>query len=248
MKTIDITDSEHWYPLQPFGITHSFFSLNATTISATWLAIGILLIIAIILRYFLHKQSGTGNFIVTSLMQSSMQFVSQALGAFSATHFYFIGSLFTFILFCNFLGVVPLAEEATKDINTTLALGTISFIYTQVWTIKTHGAIAYIKDFFSPFFIMLPLNIIGKLANIVSISFRLFGNIFGGSIIMQILEGFLQTHVLLETAALISGLNLIVYIFFGVFESFLQAFVFAMLSVTYLAIGIQKEEATLYNK
>jgi F-type H+-transporting ATPase subunit a len=88
---------------------------------------------------------------------------------------------------------------------------------------------------------MLPLNVIGKLATVVSISFRLFGNIFGGSIISSIYFNAIQGRFLLELIGLISGINLIMVLFFGIFEGFLQAFVFSMLSLTYLSIALQGE-------
>jgi F-type H+-transporting ATPase subunit a len=133
-------------------------------------------------------------------------------------------------------------EEPTKDISTTLALGIISFIYVQTYTIKTQGFREYIKEFLVPFFLMAPLHIIGKLATIVSISFRLFGNIFGGSIISKLYLNLLQKSIFLELAGIVTGLNLLVISFFGIFEAFLQAFVFTMLTLTYLALGSQHDE------
>ena len=132
-------------------------------------------------------------------------------------------------------------DEPTKDLNTTLALGIISFLYIQIYTVKAHGFKEYLKEYLTPFFLMLPLNIIGKLATIVSISFRLFGNIFGGSIISHIYLHAIQGSLLLETLGLTLGINLAILIFFGLFEGFLQAFVFAMLSLTYLSIALQGE-------
>ena len=132
-------------------------------------------------------------------------------------------------------------EEPTTDVNTTLALGLVSFFYTQSAAIKAEGLWSYIKGYFSPFFLMMPLNVVGKLATIISISFRLFGNIFGGSIITGIWFNAIQGNFLLEIIGLATGINLIIVIFFGLFEGFLQAFVFGMLSLTYLSIALQGE-------
>jgi len=104
------------------------------------------------------------------------------------------------------------------------------------------------KSYFAPFFIMLPLNFIGKFSTIISISFRLFGNIYGGSMIGSMYQKVIQGSVIWETAGLLSGLNFTILFFFGLFEGFLQAFVFAMLSLTYLSIAIQKEESTKESK
>ena len=89
---------------------------------------------------------------------------------------------------------------------------------------------------------MFPLHVIGKLATIVSISFRLFGNIFGGAIIAHIYLSSIEGSLLWELLGILTGTNLIITIFFGLFEGFLQAFVFSMLSLTYLSIAINHDE------
>src|SRR5690606_8858231 len=141
---------------------------------------------------------------------------------------------------CNTASIIPLLDEPTRDLNTALALGIISFIYIQVFTIKAHGIKSYIGGFFKPFFVMFPLNIIGKLSSIISVSFRLFGNIFGGSIITKLYFTAIQGSVLFELAGILTGMNLLIVLFFTLFEGLLQAFVFAMLTLTYLSIGSQE--------
>jgi F-type H+-transporting ATPase subunit a len=88
---------------------------------------------------------------------------------------------------------------------------------------------------------MFPLNVIGKLASIISISFRLFGNIFGGAIISRIYFGVIEGSLIGEMIGLFSGINFLIMLFFGLFEGALQAFVFSMLTLTYLSMSIQGE-------
>ena len=88
---------------------------------------------------------------------------------------------------------------------------------------------------------MLPLNIVGKIATVVSLSFRLFGNIFGGFIIATIYLKLIEGSILAETIGMFSGVALVITLFFGLFEGFLQAFVFSMLTLTYLSIALQGE-------
>jgi F-type H+-transporting ATPase subunit a len=73
-------------------------------------------------------------------------------------------------------------------------------------------------------------------------SFRLFGNIFGGATISNIYFGAIKGSFVLETLGLFSGINIIITLFFGLFEGFLQAFVFTMLSLTYLSIAMAHAE------
>ncbi|MGA9530534.1 MAG: FoF1 ATP synthase subunit a, partial [Candidatus Babeliales bacterium] len=151
-------------------------------------------------------------------------------------------SLFIFIFLANILSLVPFFDEPTKDLNTTLALGIVSFLYIQYHAIQQKGLWLYCKEYFEPFFVMLPLNIVGKFATIISISFRLFGNIFGGAIITQLYTTSLFGSLLLETFSLVMGVNIVITLFFGLFEGFLQASVFTMLTLTYLSLELQTEQ------
>ncbi len=240
-----LMDFHVWRPLQYFGVENSYFGLNSETIIFTWLALAVLLAIAIAIRLTLKKGSGFFYFVITSITSFTMDFISQSLGSFSLTHYAFVGTLFIFILLCNTIALVPLAEEPTRDLNTTLALGIISFFYIQTNAIRTHGIKEYSKEFFSPIFIMFPLHVVSKLATIVSISFRLFGNIFGSFVITKIWMQALSTSAIYQLIAMAIGANLVVMLFFGLFEGFLQSFVFSMLTITYLSIAITKEEKHL---
>ncbi len=241
MKGIDLVGVDQWLIGSLFSSNHPFFSINKATVIYTWIVLALLLIFLLIGRYYLSKKEGMGRFITLSFVQFFIDFVNQSLPAFSFNHFSFIASIFCFILMCNLLALVPFMGEPTSDLNTTLALGVITFLYTQGATIKQFGLWEYIKSYFSPFFLMLPLNLIGKFATIISISFRLFGNIFGGSIINMIYFSAIKGNILLEILGLLSGINLVVFVFFNIFEGFLQAFVFAMLSLTYLSLALQGE-------
>lgn len=135
-------------------------------------------------------------------------------------------ALFMFLVLCNWIGIIPHLEEPTKDLNTPLSLGVMGFFIAHYVGIKTKGWKDYTKEYFEPFFIMMPLNLIGELAKIVSISFRLFGNIMGGSIIILVVS-YLTYNILLPPF-----LNA----FFGLFVGAIQAFVFTMLTVVYISV------------
>jgi F-type H+-transporting ATPase subunit a len=135
-------------------------------------------------------------------------------------------SLFLFLVLSNWLGVIPHLDEPTKDLNTPLALGIMGFVIAHYVGIKSKGFKAYVSEYFQPFFIMMPLNIIGEVAKIVSISFRLFGNIMGGSIIILVVS-YLSYSLVLPPF-----LNA----FFGLFVGTIQAFVFTMLTIVYISV------------
>ena len=138
-------------------------------------------------------------------------------------------ALFMFLLLSNWLGIIPHLEEPTKDLNTPLSLGLMGFVIAHYAGIKSKGFGTYAKEYFQPIFFMMPLNVIGELAKIVSISFRLFGNIMGGSIIILVVS-YLSWSVVLPPF-----LNA----FFGLFVGTIQAFVFTMLTVVYISVQVK---------
>jgi F-type H+-transporting ATPase subunit a len=241
MSGIGIEETEQWLIGSLFASNHPFFSINKMTVIYTWITLAILAIILLIGRYLISRKDSMARFVTLYGVRLLISMVDQALETFSFNHFVFIATIFCFVLTCNIVSLIPWMEEPTTDLNTTLALGIISFFYTQVTAIRMGGMWNYIKGYFSPFFLMMPINLVGKLATIVSISFRLFGNIFGGSLISGIYFTAIRGSFMFETLGLVSGLNLLLAGFFIIFEGFLQAFVFAMLSLTYLSLAIQDE-------
>lgn len=241
MANLDLFAGHLWYPLKSIGLTHNFFAINTHTVIHTWIVLIVLLTICLIARYFLYYPETLPGFFIKSILNNFQGLITQSLGKFVYKYFAFITSLFVFIISCNWIGVLPMIEEPTKDLNTTLALGIISFLYIQKESISKNGFKSYIKEFFEPIFFMLPLNILGELATIVSISFRLFGNIFGGSIIMSIFNKAIGNSIFLNSIATFTGVNMIIMIFFVLFEGFLQAFVFSILSLTNLTMAVYEE-------
>jgi F-type H+-transporting ATPase subunit a len=241
MTDMELLAQPIWKPFAWFGLEHDFFNVNATTVINTWAVLLILLITLIIFRIFLTKKQSVLCFLILSGITSFIDLVTQTLGTFIYKHFAIIFSLFIFILSCNWMAIIPWAAEPTNDFNTTLALGLVSFIYKEIEGIKVTGFWSYLLEFFHPFFLMFPINLIGHFSKIISISFRLFGNIFGGAIIMELYQHAIASSIIFEIAGLLSGMNFLILIFFGLFEGLIQAFVFAMLSLTYLALAIQEE-------
>jgi len=241
MNGFNLTDNHQWSLAPLIGLEHPLLIFDGHIITHTWIILLILFICLLMIRWFLTQKKGIGHFLALSYIQFFVDLCNQSIGSFSFAHFSFITTLFTFIALCNTISIIPWLEEPTKDLNTTLALGLIGFVYTQATAIHKFGLMTYIKEYFAPFFIMLPLNIVGKLASIMSISFRLFGNIFGGYMISNIYFSSIHGSWLYETIGLVTGINMLIITFFSLFEGLLQAFVFTMLSLTYLSIALSGE-------
>lgn len=133
---------------------------------------------------------------------------------------------------------IPAVEEPTKNLNVTLGLALLFVVLIGHGSeIRFHGILGYLQGYFSPGgvigFFMFPLNVVGKIAEVISISFRLFGNIFGGSVIISVVAALF--HYLILPIGLLG--------FFGIFVGTVQAFVFTMLALTYIAMGGAAEES-----
>jgi len=240
MNGAELIETPQWSFASLIGYAESpLLNINSEIVIHTWIIMIFLALMLACVNFLLHHTT-LGRFILLKFVSFFIDLTQQSLGSFVFSHCVFAASLFIFIALCNTASIIPWLDEPTRDINTALALGIISFIYVQAVSIKTRGISSYIKDFFKPFFVMLPLNIVGKLSSIISISFRLFGNIFGGAIITKLYFTSIRGSIILELLGIVSGANFLIIAFFTLFEGLLQAFVFAMLTLTYLSLGTQE--------
>jgi F-type H+-transporting ATPase subunit a len=147
----------------------------------------------------------------------------------------YLGSLFLFIFTMNMLGVIPAFRAPTMTLSTTAALGLTTIIMVQAYAIRDTGLWPYLKHYtagtaFPLMLLMIPVEIIGELAKPMSLSLRLYGNIFGeDNVIEQLmtLGGWIPVQVPMLLLAL--------------FTSFLQAFIFTTLSTIYIASKVVHE-------
>ena len=254
MEGDNFLDQERlWYPLGFINIYHPFSSIHVNTILNTWIGMLSLAILVLVSRILIKNSTSRATYIIKQIIQSFIDLVEQSVGKFVEHYFTFTSSIFLFILACNWVGLLPGIEEPTKDINTTLALSIVAFIYIHKETIKTHGIITYLKDYFMPFerffplnilagLAILPLKLLGEMSTVISLSFRLFGNIFGGSIITSLARKSIGDSLLFNFITTFSGFNILLLSFFILFEGLLQAFVFSILSLTNLAMAVKIEE------
>ncbi len=213
-----------------FHLGDTRLAVNNHTLIMTWVVIGVTLLFAWLATRERKMVPGPWQMIAELLVDWFKDLVRDALGeAYEERYFPLICALFIFLLLCNWVGIVPGLEEPTKDLNTTLGLGVMGFIIAHGTAIKVKGLKEYIKEYFEPMFFLMPLNVVGEVAKVISISFRLFGNIMGGSIIIIVVS-----H-------LIWGLLLppFLYGFFGLFVGTVQAFVFMMLTLVYISVQIR---------
>jgi len=216
-------------PQWQFQLGDLTITLNSQTLYMTWLVMAVLIAFSFLATRRLSLVPNPFQVIAELLIVAFRNLAEDALDEKGRTFFPLIMSLFMFLLLCNWLGVIPFLSEPTKDLNTTLGLGVMGFCIAHFVGIRTKGLKAYLKDYCEPIFFMAPLNVIGEIAKVVSISFRLYGNIMGGSIIILVVSN-LVYHLVLPP--LLNG-------FFGLFVGTIQAFVFTMLTLVYISVQMK---------
>jgi F-type H+-transporting ATPase subunit a len=145
-------------------------------------------------------------------------------------------SLFFFILFANWLELVPtklndhthLLPAPTADTNLTYALAAVTMISVWTYGIRQKGVKGYFKHFVEPFPVLAPLNILEELIKPITLALRLFGNIFAGGIMLSLI-GLIPVYALWAPNILWKAFDMII----GV----IQAFIFALLTVLYFAMA-----------
>ncbi len=201
-------------------------------VTYTWFAMAVLIGLALAARFSLKKTAPTGvqNFL-EAVVAGLENFVLDIMGPEGTHYLSLIGTLFLFILVCNLQGLIPGFDSPTANINTTLPLALVSFTATHYIGIRRHG-LGYIKHFFGPMWVLAPfmfiIEVISHLARVLSLSIRLFGNMIAKHVLLLVLF-FLFPYVLQVP---ILGLGLLV--------SFVQAGVFALLTMLYLSGSIEE--------
>jgi F-type H+-transporting ATPase subunit a len=212
----------------PFLGSQLTFNLDA--IAMTWIVFGVLIAFGYLASRRRARLPGPVQVVGELLVTNLWGLVEDALGKEMARKYApLISALFMFLVLSNWLGIFPHLEEPTKDLNTPLGLGIMGFCIAHYAGIRSKGLTEYVKEYFQPIFFMMPLNLIGELAKVISISFRLFGNIMGGSIIILVVSHLTYSIVLPPF------LNA----FFGLFVGVIQAFVFTMLTLVYISVQVK---------
>jgi F-type H+-transporting ATPase subunit a len=212
--------------------------LEASPIMHAGLASILLILIAILVNRSYRDQDiapTTRTFSVRNLMELAvtglLQFMESLMGSDAKRFLPLIGGTAFFILFNNLMGSLPGFDSATANFNTTLACALVIFVATHVIGVRTHGA-AYVKQFLGPVWwlawLMLPIELIGHFARILSLSVRLFGNMMGDHKVLAIFLGLVALGIP------------VIFMGMGIFIALVQTFVFTLLSILYITFALEE--------
>lgn len=215
------------FTLNLLGV-HLVFNIH--TILMTWIVMAALILFGFLatrkIALLPNPFQVVGELFVTAFRSLTVDALDEEM---AKKYFPIICTLFMFLLLSNWIGVIPHLSEPTKDLNTPLSFGVMGFFIAHYSGIRAKGFKEYAKAYMEPIFFMAPLNLISELSKVISISFRLYGNIMGGSIIILVVSHLVYSLVL---PPLLSC-------FFGFFVGAIQAFVFTMLTLVYISLQVK---------
>ncbi|MCI8518078.1 MAG: F0F1 ATP synthase subunit A [Hungatella sp.] len=224
---------------EPDFMIHGVFRFEAfgqelwitdTTVGA-WIITAVLLLIGVIAR---KKIMAAAESDVPGMFQSALEMGMEALenmahGILSGNARKFvnyIGTIFLFILFCNLSGLFGL-RAPTADYGVTFLLGMFTFFIVNYQGIKNRG-FGHFTSLFQPIPVLFPINVIGEIANPISISLRLFANLLSGVIIMGLWYGMMPWFAKI-------GIPAALHVYCDLFSGCIQTYVFCMLTMVYIS-------------
>ena len=215
---------------EAIGLAH--FAHTAPHVIYMWVVMAILIILSAIAAKTVTLVPSKGQNFFEILISGLEEFAVTITGDEGRWFFPIIATIFIYIAACNLLGLIPGFYPPTASINTTAACALPVVVFTHVIGVKYHG-IKYVKHFLGPVWwlipIILPIELIGHLARILSLSFRLFGNITGHELVLMIL--------FMLAGAFFAPLPIMAM---GIFVALVQAFVFFLLSIMYFSGAMEE--------
>jgi len=196
-----------------------------------WLVMLILIVVGFVAtRKITEIPSGLQNF-MEAVVETLENFMEENMGPKGRRYFPLIGTLALFILTCNLIALVPSAFPPTANPNTNAAMALTVFAATHFIGFREHG-IGYLKHFTGPMPALAPflfvIELIGHLARPLSLTLRLFGNMYGHEIVLMIFLIILPIF------------GPVPMMFMGILVAFIQTFVFTLLSVIYIAGALEE--------
>jgi len=214
--------------------------INVLPLVMAWLIMAFWVLLAWLGTRNLKEKPGPLQTVLELIVGAFDDLCRDTLGERGRKYMPMVATLFLFIVVANVIGIFPGMEEPTKDMNTPMAFAIIVFFVVHFSGFYFKG-FKYLVEFFEPMIevgpikipnlFMFALNVVGELGKVISHAFRLFGNILGGSIIILVISWLCRNF----------ALPIFLKAFLGIGIGVIQAFVFAMLALTYVAVAIAED-------
>ncbi len=190
----------------------------------TWVIMGVIVLLSIIFTRRLKKVPTGSQCIIEGITDWMDNFFTGILGKKGKKYLPFLETLLIYIAFANLIGLFGFVPP-TKDVNVTAALAGMAIIFVQLAFIIEKGPLKWLKSFRNP------INILDLVTRPLSLCMRLFGNVLGAFVVMELVKGLIPI-----------GVPVIASAYFDIFDGLLQAYVFAFLTSLYMAEALEEEE------
>jgi F-type H+-transporting ATPase subunit a len=178
----------------------------------------------------LVQSPGTGQVVMEAVVSVLEDAVSEVAGHHTPRIMPFIASLWIFLVCANLLGLIPGLDSPTRDLSVTAALAILVFFSAHWFGIRTQGIRRYLQHYLTPSPVLLPFHLISEVTRTVALAVRLFGNMMSldmAALLILMVAGFLVPVPILML---------------HIVEALVQAYIFGMLALIYVAGSIQSQE------
>lgn len=197
----------------------------------TWIIMAVIVILSILLTHKMKKVPTGSQCILEGVISWLNKLFIDILGEKGKKYLPFLESLIIYIAFANLIGLFGFVPP-TKDINVTAALAGIAIIFVQIVFIIEKGPLKWIKSFLNP------INILDLITRPLSLCMRLFGNVLGAFVVMELIKLAFTTVIGVPAV----GVPVIFSLYFDIFDGLLQAYIFVFLTTLYMGEAMEEEE------
>ncbi len=210
------------------------FSMAKTSLTM-WVITAIVLVLCLIFRFFVFpkfdpdKPKGFQN-IMELAVEAMDNFTKNSIGDYSGELSPYMFSLAVFMVMCAASELIGL-RPPTSDLIVTLAMGLITFALINIYGIRKKGFGGRVKSLAKPNPVIFPMKVISDIAVPISLACRLFGNMIGGMIVMDLIKSVLGGYA--------SGIPAVLGLYFNLFHPLIQTYIFIILSLTFINEAIE---------
>ena len=201
------------------------------SVVVTWLIMAVLLALSIYLTHDLKLKNPSSRQLVAETIVSRLdRFTGDLLGTAGGRYQSYIEVVLIYLAVANLIGIFSL-KPPTKDLNVPIALALMSILLVEYAGIRARGTVGWLKSFAEPVAVVAPLNFLEIFIRPLSLCMRLFGNVLGAFVIMELVKLVLPI-----------GVPAILSLYFDLFDGLIQAYVFVFLTSLYLREAVEKAE------
>ena len=245
---IQVTGPKVYFEL-PFDLPDSTIFTMKNLITQTTISLFVVTITLILLAYFLtrklSKRPGAVQVLLEKVVTMLYNMVEDTMGKHNLKFAPYIGTLFVSSIIGSLIGTTQLFRSTTADLSVTMAWALVTTGMVWYNNIKHQGLLNWLKGFTEPIFVMTPMNVVSEIASPLSLAFRHFGNVAGGGVLTTLIYAALAllSNVIIgwipgvigEIPFFQAGIPAFLSLYFDFFSGFVQALVFSLLAMVYVA-------------